>query len=131
MGTWQLRFVKWFRDLGFMGKPGVEKKAARDSAEFGKNPPRTGLAWLRIESGDRGGRREDDGWADGSEQDPDEDMAGSVCEMVMGFGVYGQAGGGDEGGAGFGGVWEEPAADGAQADSGLKAETELDGEARG
>jgi endo-1,4-beta-xylanase len=29
-GTWQNRFVDWFRDLGFLGKPGVETKAARD-----------------------------------------------------------------------------------------------------
>ncbi len=29
-GTWQLRFIDWFRDLGFLGKPGVETKAARD-----------------------------------------------------------------------------------------------------
>jgi len=31
-GTWQLRFIDWFRDLGFLGKPGVETKAARDVA---------------------------------------------------------------------------------------------------
>jgi len=31
-GTWQDRFVDWFRDLGFLGKPGVETKAARDVA---------------------------------------------------------------------------------------------------
>jgi len=29
-GTWQLRLTDWFRDLGFLGKPGVETKAARD-----------------------------------------------------------------------------------------------------
>ena len=29
-GTWQFRFLDWFRDLGFLGKPGVETKAARD-----------------------------------------------------------------------------------------------------
>jgi len=29
-GTWPLRFIDWFRDLGFLGKPGVETKAARD-----------------------------------------------------------------------------------------------------
>lgn len=33
-GTWQLRFIDWFRDLGFLQKPGVETKAAKDSAEF-------------------------------------------------------------------------------------------------
>ena len=31
-GTWQSRFIDWFRDLGFLGKPGVETKAARDVA---------------------------------------------------------------------------------------------------
>lgn len=38
-GAWQYRFIDWFRDLGFLGKPGVETKAARDSAEFVKAPP--------------------------------------------------------------------------------------------
>ena len=33
-GTWQDRFMDWFRDLGFLGKPGVETKAARDIAAF-------------------------------------------------------------------------------------------------
>jgi acetyl esterase/lipase len=31
-GTWQFRFIDWFRDLGFLDKPGVETKAARDVA---------------------------------------------------------------------------------------------------
>lgn len=31
-GTWSLRFLDWFRDLGFLGKPGVETQAARDVA---------------------------------------------------------------------------------------------------
>jgi endo-1,4-beta-xylanase len=31
-GTWPERFVDWFRDLGFLGKPGVETLAARDVA---------------------------------------------------------------------------------------------------
>jgi endo-1,4-beta-xylanase len=31
-GTWQLRFIDWFRDLGFLQKPGVETKAAKDIA---------------------------------------------------------------------------------------------------
>jgi endo-1,4-beta-xylanase len=34
MGTWQIRFIDWFRDLGFLQKPGVETKAARDIAAF-------------------------------------------------------------------------------------------------
>ena len=38
-GTWQYRFVDWFRDLGFLQKPGVETKAARDSAAFVNQPP--------------------------------------------------------------------------------------------
>jgi hypothetical protein len=29
-GTWQNRFIDWFRDLGFLGKPGVETKASKD-----------------------------------------------------------------------------------------------------
>lgn len=40
-GTWQLRFIDWFRDLGFLGKPGVEIKAAKDSATFAAQPPAT------------------------------------------------------------------------------------------
>jgi acetyl esterase/lipase len=38
-GTWQYRFIDWFRDLGFMQKPGVETKAARDVATRVANPP--------------------------------------------------------------------------------------------
>jgi endo-1,4-beta-xylanase len=33
-GTWQDRFIDWFRDLGFLQKPGVETKAASDTAAF-------------------------------------------------------------------------------------------------
>jgi endo-1,4-beta-xylanase len=33
-GTWQDRFIDWFRDLGFLQKPGVETKAARDIAVY-------------------------------------------------------------------------------------------------
>ena len=33
-GTWQDRFIDWFRDLGFLQKPGIETKAAKDSAAF-------------------------------------------------------------------------------------------------
>jgi endo-1,4-beta-xylanase len=39
-GTWQYRFIDWFRDLGFMQKPGIETKAARDAATRAANPPR-------------------------------------------------------------------------------------------
>jgi acetyl esterase/lipase len=35
-GTWQYRFIDWFRDLGFLEKPGVETKAAKDVATFVK-----------------------------------------------------------------------------------------------
>ena len=31
-GTWSARFLDWFRDLGFLNKPGVETQAARDVA---------------------------------------------------------------------------------------------------
>lgn len=38
LGTWQLRFVDWFRDLGFLSDRSQETKAARDIAEFaGRN----------------------------------------------------------------------------------------------
>ena len=37
-GTWQNRFIDWFRDLGFLEKPGVETKAAKDVAAYAKQP---------------------------------------------------------------------------------------------
>jgi acetyl esterase/lipase len=37
-GTWQYRYIDWFRDLGFLQKPGVETKAARDIAVFLTQP---------------------------------------------------------------------------------------------
>jgi hypothetical protein len=33
-GTWQYRFIDWFRDLGFLQSPGVETKAAKDVAAY-------------------------------------------------------------------------------------------------
>jgi endo-1,4-beta-xylanase len=39
-GTWQARFIDWFRDLGFLQKPGVETKAAKDVAAYVAQPPR-------------------------------------------------------------------------------------------
>jgi len=39
LGTWQARFVDWFRDLGFLQKPGIETKAAKDVAAFVASPP--------------------------------------------------------------------------------------------
>ncbi len=38
-GTWSDRFIDWFRDLGFLNKPGVETQAAKDVAEFAKRIP--------------------------------------------------------------------------------------------
>jgi dienelactone hydrolase len=35
-GTWQDRFVEWFRDLGFLEPPGTETKAAREVAAYAK-----------------------------------------------------------------------------------------------
>jgi len=35
-GTWPMRFIDWVRDLGFLGKTGVETKAAQDVAAFVK-----------------------------------------------------------------------------------------------
>ena len=37
-GTWQVRFIDWFRDLGFLQKAGVETKAAKDSAAYAAMP---------------------------------------------------------------------------------------------
>ena len=39
LGSWQDRFIDWFRDLGFLQKPGVETKAAKDVATFVNQPP--------------------------------------------------------------------------------------------
>jgi endo-1,4-beta-xylanase len=38
-GTWQDRYIDWFRDLGFLEKSGVETKAAKDVAVFLTQPP--------------------------------------------------------------------------------------------
>ncbi len=35
-GTWQYRFIDWFRDLGFLQNPGVETRAATESAAYAK-----------------------------------------------------------------------------------------------
>lgn len=35
-GTWQDRYIEWFRDLGFLEKSGVETKAAKESAEYAR-----------------------------------------------------------------------------------------------
>ena len=39
-GTWQYRFIDWFRDLGFLQPPGVETKAAKDTAAYMNRPQR-------------------------------------------------------------------------------------------
>jgi endo-1,4-beta-xylanase len=36
MGTWHHRFIDWFRDLGFLQNPGVETRAATDSAAYAR-----------------------------------------------------------------------------------------------
>lgn len=41
-GTWQFRFIDWFRDLGFLQKPGVETKADADVAAYASKPPPRG-----------------------------------------------------------------------------------------
>lgn len=41
-GTWHQRYIDWFRDLGFLEKPGVETKAAKDIKSFVSQPPRRG-----------------------------------------------------------------------------------------
>jgi acetyl esterase/lipase len=40
-GTWQDRYIEWFRDLGFLQKPGVETRAERDLIQFGNRPAPT------------------------------------------------------------------------------------------
>ena len=39
-GKWQVRFIEWFRDLGFLQRPGAETEAARDLAAFGEQSHR-------------------------------------------------------------------------------------------
>ena len=39
-GTWQDRYMDWFRDLGFLQKPGLETKAAKDIIGFLSEPQR-------------------------------------------------------------------------------------------
>ena len=42
-GTWHDRFIEWTRDLGFLGKPGVETLAAKDAtANLTRPAPGTG-----------------------------------------------------------------------------------------
>ncbi len=39
LGTWQDRHTDWLRDLGFLSKPGLETKAAKDVAQYVADPP--------------------------------------------------------------------------------------------
>jgi len=41
-GTWQDRYIDWFRDLGFLQKPGVETKAAKDIVSYMSQPQQRG-----------------------------------------------------------------------------------------
>jgi endo-1,4-beta-xylanase len=41
-GTWQMRFIDWFRDLGFLQKSGIETKASKDVAAHVATPPAAG-----------------------------------------------------------------------------------------
>lgn len=38
-GTWQYRFIEWFRDLGFLEAPGVKTRAAKDLEQYLAHPP--------------------------------------------------------------------------------------------
>ncbi len=38
LGTWQDRFIDWFRDLGFLQKPGVVTRAAEDVEKYSNQP---------------------------------------------------------------------------------------------
>ena len=51
-GTWQDRFIDWFRDLGFLQKPSVETKAARDITAFLSQPPPRNIQSRNV-SGER------------------------------------------------------------------------------
>lgn len=48
-GKWHFRYLDWFRDLGFMGKPGVETIAARDVARNLDRPDRMAMLKARVE----------------------------------------------------------------------------------
>jgi acetyl esterase/lipase len=57
-GTWQFRFIEWFRDLGFLEPPGLETKAAKDIAYYLSQPaslpvePPAGAAILLTAKGE-------------------------------------------------------------------------------
>jgi acetyl esterase/lipase len=57
-GTWQFRFIDWFRDLGFLEPAGVETKAAKDIAFYLSQPavastePPDGVTLMLSAAGD-------------------------------------------------------------------------------
>jgi endo-1,4-beta-xylanase len=53
-GTWQFRFIDWFRDLGFLQKPGIETQAAKDVAAHVAEPARGRGGRGRRGGGDAG-----------------------------------------------------------------------------
>ena len=55
-GTWQYRMIDWMRDLGFLQKPGIETKAAKDVAAYLAQPPRAAGRGAFGGSGFGGGR---------------------------------------------------------------------------
>jgi endo-1,4-beta-xylanase len=58
-GTWQDRYIDWFRDLGFLQKSGVETKAAKDITAFVSQPQggggRRGVGGVTNASANQGG----------------------------------------------------------------------------
>jgi hypothetical protein len=55
-GTWQYRMIDWMRDLGFLQKPGIETKAAKDIAAYLAQPARGAGRGAFGGSGFGGGR---------------------------------------------------------------------------
>ena len=56
-GTWQNRFIDWFQNLGFLGKPGVETKAAKDITIYTAQPAPRGGGGRGTGGRGTGGRR--------------------------------------------------------------------------
>jgi len=45
LGTWPARLIDWFRDLGFLNKPGIETQAAKDiAANIARAVPQAGAS---------------------------------------------------------------------------------------
>src|SRR5688572_6141688 len=47
MGKWVERYLDWMKDLGFLGKPGVETQAAKDVAANVNREPKPNPYWKR------------------------------------------------------------------------------------